>query len=89
MGHNWHSYITLNLLSWLYYNIKAYFKSLKFIITEKNGVSTDKVLDLYKHVIEKCECLEVIGLMTIGQYGYDCSRGPNPDFLVFKYYFII
>lgn len=20
--------------------------------------------------------------MTIGQYGYDCSQGPNPDFLV-------
>lgn len=40
------------------------------------------MLDLYKHIIEKCEYLDLIGLMTIGQYGYDCSRGPNPDFLV-------
>lgn len=48
---------------------------------EKNGISTDKVVDLYKYVIDKCEHLEVIGLMTIGQYGYDCSQGPNPDFL--------
>lgn len=24
--------------------------------------------------------------MTIGQYGYDCSQGPNPDFLVITHY---
>lgn len=26
--------------------------------------------------------------MTIGQYGYDCSKGPNPDFLVFTHHFV-
>lgn len=50
---------------------------------EKSGISTDAVVDLYKHIIDKCEHLQLIGLMTIGQYGYDCSQGPNPDFLVF------
>jgi hypothetical protein len=58
-----------------------------FIITEKNGVSTNEVVDLYKHIIDKCENLKLIGLMTIGQYGYDCSLGPNPDFLVIINYF--
>ncbi|KAL4149772.1 hypothetical protein QTP88_003639 [Uroleucon formosanum] len=48
---------------------------------EKSGVTTDSVVDLYKFIIEKCDHLELIGLMTIGQYGYDCSQGPNPDFL--------
>lgn len=48
---------------------------------EKSGITTDTVIDLYKFIIEKCDHLELIGLMTIGQYGYDCSQGPNPDFL--------
>ncbi|NP_001233040.1 uncharacterized protein LOC100169371 isoform X2 [Acyrthosiphon pisum] len=48
---------------------------------EKFGVATDTVVDLCKFIIEKCDHLELIGLMTIGQYGYDCSQGPNPDFL--------
>lgn len=25
-----------------------------------------------------------MGLMTIGMYGYDVSKGPNPDFLCLK-----
>lgn len=59
-------------------------KNILFLIfvIEKNGISTDKAIDLYKHIIENCKHLEVIGLMTIGQYGYDCTQGPNPDFLV-------
>lgn len=60
-----------------------------YYFTEKSGVTTDSVVDLYKFIIEKCDHLELIGLMTIGQYGYDCSQGPNPDFLVFAYYFIL
>uniref|UniRef100_A0A2S2NA85 Pyridoxal phosphate homeostasis protein n=1 Tax=Schizaphis graminum TaxID=13262 RepID=A0A2S2NA85_SCHGA len=48
---------------------------------EKSGITTDSVVDFYKFIIEKCDHLELIGLMTIGQYGYDCSQGPNPDFL--------
>lgn len=58
---------------------------MSYCFIEKNGVSTDAVIDLYSHIIEKCEYLDPIGLMTIGQYGYDCSLGPNPDFLVYIY----
>lgn len=57
-----------------------------YYFTEKNGITTDEVTNLYKHIIDKCEHIEVIGLMTIGQYGYDCSQGPNPDFLVFIFH---
>lgn len=64
---------------------KYNFKLKESYFVEKNGISTDGVVDLCKHVIDKCEKLEFIGLMTIGQYGYDCTRGPNPDFLVFKH----
>lgn len=35
-------------------------------------------------MLEKCPNLELLGLMTIGQYGYDVSNGPNPDFLTLK-----
>lgn len=34
-----------------------------------------------KYVLENCKYLEFVGLMTIGQYGYDLSKGQNPDFL--------
>lgn len=36
---------------------------------------------LYEHVLNNCPDLELLGLMTIGQYGYDVSQGPNPDFV--------
>ncbi|XP_050430731.1 pyridoxal phosphate homeostasis protein [Adelges cooleyi] len=48
---------------------------------EKNGVLPDDVVKLCKYIIENCENLKFIGLMTIGRFGYDCSLGPNPDFL--------
>jgi hypothetical protein len=35
-----------------------------------------------KHILEKCPSLELMGLMTIGKFGYDSSQGPNPDFIV-------
>ncbi|XP_022918486.2 pyridoxal phosphate homeostasis protein [Onthophagus taurus] len=48
----------------------------------KNGTNPDNVVTLSKFVIEKCENLCFDGLMTIGQFGYDLSQGPNPDFLL-------
>lgn len=63
--------------------INVFICNISCLIAEKNGVLADEVVDLYKHIIEKCQNLEVVGLMTIGRYGYDCSQGPNPDFLVF------
>lgn len=46
----------------------------------KHGVSVEEAVKLYGYVHENCKHLNVIGVMTIGQYGYDYSQGPNPDF---------
>ena len=37
---------------------------------------------LTKFIRERCRCLQFVGLMTIGAYGYNTADGPNPDFLV-------
>jgi pyridoxal phosphate enzyme (YggS family) len=47
----------------------------------KSGIKPDEITELYKHVKDKCTALEVAGLMTIGEYGFDYSQGPNPDFV--------
>ncbi|KAK3095271.1 hypothetical protein FSP39_012515 [Pinctada imbricata] len=47
----------------------------------KNGCPPENASDLVKFVLEKCPHLQFCGLMTIGAYGYDTSKGPNPDFL--------
>ncbi|CAG9569543.1 unnamed protein product [Danaus chrysippus] len=47
----------------------------------KNGVEPSQAVTLVEHVIKNCENLDFKGLMTIGQYDYDVSQGPNPDFL--------
>lgn len=49
--------------------------------TEKSGVSSDEVVDLYRHIREHCKNLTLEGLMTIGKFGHDYSLGPNPDFI--------
>lgn len=36
---------------------------------------------MVEYVLKNCPNLEFVGLMTIGQYDYDMSQGPNPDFL--------
>ncbi|CAH0401597.1 unnamed protein product [Chilo suppressalis] len=47
----------------------------------KNGIEPAQSTKLVEHVLKSCLNLEFIGLMTIGQYDYDTSKGPNPDFL--------
>jgi hypothetical protein len=59
----------------LNFNIFLYF-------TEKNGCAPEEAIQLVKHILDKCPNLELVGLMTIGKYGYDLSQGPNPDFIV-------
>ncbi|KAK4328678.1 hypothetical protein Pmani_000925 [Petrolisthes manimaculis] len=46
----------------------------------KSGISPDKVGELATHVVETCSNLELLGLMTIGAFDHDLSKGPNPDF---------
>ncbi|XP_054002663.1 pyridoxal phosphate homeostasis protein isoform X2 [Hylaeus anthracinus] len=51
---------------------------------EKSGCEVSNVSSLVKYIIDNCENLEFIGLMTIGKYGYDIANGPNPDFLCLR-----
>lgn len=53
-------------------------------LVEKSGVPPENAESLVKYVIQKCENLELYGLMTIGKYGYNPEDGPNPDFVRLK-----
>lgn len=44
----------------------------------KNGVDPEKAVEVFEFVNDKCKALKCEGLMTIGEYGYDYSKGPNP-----------
>ncbi|KAF5278488.1 hypothetical protein FQA39_LY05977 [Lamprigera yunnana] len=50
----------------------------------KNGTDPKDIVHLAKYVNENCKNLEIDGIMTIGQFGYDLSNGPNPDFICLK-----
>ncbi|XP_026754086.2 pyridoxal phosphate homeostasis protein [Galleria mellonella] len=47
----------------------------------KNGIHPSETTKLVEYVLKNCPNLDFQGLMTIGQYDYDVSKGPNPDFL--------
>lgn len=49
----------------------------------KGGCPPEQCVELVKHVISKEEYLQFEGLMTIGSFSHDYSKGPNPDFQVF------
>ncbi|XP_029049992.1 pyridoxal phosphate homeostasis protein [Osmia bicornis bicornis] len=51
---------------------------------EKSGCAVENVCSFVKYVIDHCQNLEFVGLMTIGMFGYDLTKGPNPDFLCLK-----
>ncbi|KAK1125628.1 hypothetical protein K0M31_005189 [Melipona bicolor] len=51
---------------------------------EKSGCESTQVCSLVQHIIDNCISLEFVGLMTIGMFGYDVTKGPNPDFLCLK-----
>ncbi|XP_017756238.1 PREDICTED: proline synthase co-transcribed bacterial homolog protein [Eufriesea mexicana] len=51
---------------------------------EKNGCEVTQVCSLVRHIVANCENLEFMGIMTIGMFGYDITKGPNPDFLCLK-----
>lgn len=50
----------------------------------KSGCEVKNVTALVKYILENCKHLEFMGIMTIGVYNYDISKGPNPDFLCLK-----
>uniref|UniRef100_A0A8C0GCF9 Pyridoxal phosphate homeostasis protein n=1 Tax=Chelonoidis abingdonii TaxID=106734 RepID=A0A8C0GCF9_CHEAB len=48
----------------------------------KHGLPPGEIVGTVEHVIKECPSLEFVGLMTIGSFGHDLSKGPNPDFQV-------
>ncbi|KAG8141366.1 hypothetical protein E2320_006994 [Naja naja] len=46
----------------------------------KHGLPPGELITTVEHILQKCPNLEFVGLMTIGSFGYDLSKGPNPDF---------
>lgn len=47
----------------------------------KSGCKEEDMVSVVKNVKENCPNLEFVGLMTIGSFDHDLSKGPNPDFL--------
>ena len=51
------------------------------MFSAKSGIEPAEATQLVEHVLKKCPNLDFRGLMTIGQYDYDASIRPNPDFV--------
>lgn len=47
----------------------------------KSGLEPLETTKAVEHILENCPNLDFQGLMTIGQYDYDITKGPNPDYL--------
>lgn len=54
----------------------------KLLFPGKHGLPPGETVTTVAHIIQKCPSLEFVGLMTIGSFGHDLSKGPNPDFQV-------
>jgi hypothetical protein len=65
------------MFSLLYFDMNE----MHMTITDKSGINPSQVAGLVSSIKTNCPHLHVLGLMTIGAYDYDVSRGPNPDFL--------
>lgn len=46
----------------------------------KGGIDPPDCASVVDYVRNECPHLELVGIMTIGAYDYDLSKGPNPDF---------
>ncbi|XP_042241953.1 pyridoxal phosphate homeostasis protein-like [Homarus americanus] len=46
----------------------------------KSGIHPDRVNELVSHVLQNCAHLDLAGIMTIGAFDHDLTKGPNPDF---------
>nr|XP_022345143.1 pyridoxal phosphate homeostasis protein-like [Crassostrea virginica]XP_022345144.1 pyridoxal phosphate homeostasis protein-like [Crassostrea virginica] len=47
----------------------------------KSGCKEADIASVVRNILDNCPNLEFIGLMTIGSFDHDLSKGPNPDFL--------
>ncbi|ESO98437.1 hypothetical protein LOTGIDRAFT_231455 [Lottia gigantea] len=48
--------------------------------SNKHGCEPENVIKIVEFVREKCSNLNFRGLMTIGSFDHDLTKGPNPDF---------
>ena len=48
---------------------------------QKSGCMPESALELADFIVSNCGSLDFAGVMTIGQFGYDWSKGDNPDFI--------
>ncbi|XP_060648529.1 pyridoxal phosphate homeostasis protein isoform X1 [Drosophila nasuta] len=47
----------------------------------KSGIDAETAPSLYQYIRTNLKNLQAVGVMTIGAYGFDYSKGPNPDFI--------
>ncbi|XP_068153845.1 pyridoxal phosphate homeostasis protein [Drosophila tropicalis] len=47
----------------------------------KSGIEIPKAPSLYQYITTNLKNLQLMGIMTIGAFGFDYSSGPNPDFV--------
>ncbi|EDW39376.1 GL14062 [Drosophila persimilis] len=47
----------------------------------KSGIETKEAPKLYQFISKNLKHLQLVGIMTIGAFGFDYSTGPNPDFV--------
>lgn len=53
--------------------------------TEKHGIPPAQAVEMVSHILNNCPRLQLVGLMTIGAFDHDLSKGPNPDFQVISH----
>lgn len=47
----------------------------------KSGIEAKNDPALYQNIKSNLKHLSLMGIMTIGAFGFDYSNGPNPDFV--------
>ncbi|XP_022211097.1 pyridoxal phosphate homeostasis protein isoform X2 [Drosophila obscura] len=47
----------------------------------KSGIGMNEAPKLYQFIRNNLKHLQLVGIMTIGAFGFDYSTGPNPDFV--------
>ena len=57
-------------------------KIMSVYFSAKSGCHPEQAGEIVKMIKEQCPNLKLEGLMTIGAYDHDFSKGPNPDFQV-------
>ena len=57
-------------------------KKIFSLFLDKHGCTPTELVKVVRTVLTGCPHLHLMGLMTIGSFNHDLSKGPNPDFQV-------